>query len=326
MRAPTGVSLPSLYDANNRQQQLGPRGVESFFVNKQGLKIATYFWPSEVPDNTKAVLLAVHGHGAHIQNEYLRRQGPGKPKVYQGSWVQAFNEAGYSVCGIDQQGLGFSEGARSLRCYVEAFDDYVRDVIQLRRSLDSCKIDGYAHKPVFLLGASLGGCISVKAIHRYGDLFRGAMLLAPMLSLERLSNKGINKYLKPIAHLISWLIPTWPVVEVNRNTMYPDIQAEWDQDPLVFHGKTRARNASEYMKVTEWIVANMSKFNFPVISFCSENDTMCDPDGSRMLIDRSQSKDATLRNVNHMWHVLVAEDGNEKICAELIQWMNQRYS
>jgi len=42
------------------------------------------------------------------------------------------------------------------------------------------------------------------------------------------------------------------------------------------------------MKVTEWIVANMSTFNFPVISFCSEKDTMCDPDGSRMLIDRSQ--------------------------------------
>lgn len=60
-------------------------------------------------------------------------QGPGKPKVYQGSWVQAFNKAGYSVCGIDQQGLGFSEGARSLRCYVEAFDDYIRDVVELRR-------------------------------------------------------------------------------------------------------------------------------------------------------------------------------------------------
>ncbi len=71
MRAPTGVSLPSLYDAN---KQLGPTGVESFFVNKQGLKIATYFWPSEVSDKTKAVVLAVHGHGAHIQNEYLRRQ------------------------------------------------------------------------------------------------------------------------------------------------------------------------------------------------------------------------------------------------------------
>lgn len=125
-------------------------------------------------------------------------------------------------------------------------------------------------------------------------------------------------------------------------------------DPLVHHGNTRARNASEYIKVTEWVVANMSKMKFPVISFCSEKDTMCDPDGSKMLIDRSkvsyltltvlpvgacmspckgtkssfclQSTDKTLRHVNHMWHVLVAEDGNEKICAELVQWMNQRCS
>lgn len=293
-------------------------------MNKQGLKIATYFWPSEAATNTKAVVIAVHGHGAHSQNEWLRRQGPGKPKVYSGSWIQAFNQAGFSVCSIDQQGLGFSEGARHLRCFVETFDDYVRDVLQLRRSLDSCKVEGFVHKPVFLLGASLGGCISVCAIHKHGDLFQGAMLLAPMLSLERLSSKGINKYLKPVAHFMSWLIPTWPVVQVNKNTMYPDIQAEWDQDPLVHHGNTRARNASEYIKVTEWVVANMGKMNFPVITFCSENDTMCDPDGSRMLIDRSKSEDKALRNVNHMWHVLVAEDGNEKICAELVQWMRQR--
>ena len=74
MRAPTGVSLPSLYDGSNRRQQLGPRGSESFFVNKQGLKIATYFWPSEAASNSKAVVIAVHGHGAHSQNEWLKRQ------------------------------------------------------------------------------------------------------------------------------------------------------------------------------------------------------------------------------------------------------------
>ena len=74
MRAPTGVSHPSLYDGSDRQQQLGPRGSESFFVNKQGLKIATYFWPSEAANNPKAVVIAVHGHGAHSQNEWLKRQ------------------------------------------------------------------------------------------------------------------------------------------------------------------------------------------------------------------------------------------------------------
>lgn len=74
MRAPTGVKHASLYDENNRQQQLGPSGVETYFVNKQGLKIATYFWPSSTPASTKAVVLLVHGHGAHTQIEYLRRQ------------------------------------------------------------------------------------------------------------------------------------------------------------------------------------------------------------------------------------------------------------
>ena len=74
MKAPTGVEHASLYDQNNRQQQLGPSGSETFFVNKQGLKIATYFWPSDAPKDTKAVVLVVHGHGAHIQNEYLKRQ------------------------------------------------------------------------------------------------------------------------------------------------------------------------------------------------------------------------------------------------------------
>ena len=39
---------------------------------------------------------------------------------------------------------------------------------------------------------------------------------------------------RPVAHFVSWLIPTWPVVQVNRNTMYPDIQAEWDQGTSLY--------------------------------------------------------------------------------------------
>lgn len=34
------------------------------------------------------------------------------------------------MCGIDQQGTGFSEG---LECYVERFDKYVDDVLQFAR-------------------------------------------------------------------------------------------------------------------------------------------------------------------------------------------------
>lgn len=74
MQAKTGVQHASLYSANSRHDQLGPQGIESMFVNQQGLKIATYFWPADNPSSTKAVVLGVHGHGAHLQNEYLKRQ------------------------------------------------------------------------------------------------------------------------------------------------------------------------------------------------------------------------------------------------------------
>lgn len=54
-------------------------------------------------------------------------QEPGQAPQYTRSWVEALNARGYSVCGIDQQGLGYSEG---LRNYVERFADYVTDVLQ----------------------------------------------------------------------------------------------------------------------------------------------------------------------------------------------------
>ena len=80
MQAKTGVKHASLYSTNSRHDQLGPQGVESMFVNQQGLKIATYFWPADKPSSTKAVVLGVHGHGAHLQNEYLKRQVSLQPR------------------------------------------------------------------------------------------------------------------------------------------------------------------------------------------------------------------------------------------------------
>lgn len=57
----------------------------------------------------------------------------GTPMVYDGSWAAQWNAAGISVCGLDLQGCGRSEGKRGLRFFLERFDDYVGDVLQLAR-------------------------------------------------------------------------------------------------------------------------------------------------------------------------------------------------
>ena len=293
---PGGIP-PSFYDDLDPAVYLGPAGVQATMVNKQGLKLKTYSWPAKDP---KCVLLFVHGHGAYLHFEVLRGTVPGAPQRYDGSWAESLNAAGISVCGLDNQGCGLSEGLNGLRFYVESFDDYVDDVLQLAAAVAghppptgcppfALPSRAFAGLPTFLSGISLGGCIVYNAADRApADLFRGVVFLAPMLSLERASRKGLNPYLRPLSAVLSLLVPTAALVTTDRNTKYPDIQVIWDQDPLTAVGKTRVRNANEYLRVTEQAMATLGEVEFPFIVFHSENDTMCDSDGSKQLYLRAK--------------------------------------
>lgn len=275
----------TVYDDVDPAYFLGPNGTQLVLANKQGLKLKAYFWPAAHP---KCVLTFIHGHGAHLQFELLKFTTHGQPQAYENSWAQALNAAGISVCGIDNQGCGRSEGLYGLRFYVENFQDYVDDVLQLARSFDALNVAGFSSAlPSFISGISLGGCIAFNAALQAPEQFKGVLLLAPMLSLERVSRKGLNPYLRPVATALSWLCPTAAIVATDRNAKYPEIQEMWDKDPLTSHTNTRVRNAHEYMRITESTMKMLEEVTFPFIVFHSENDTMCDPDGSKQLYTRA---------------------------------------
>lgn len=145
-----------------------------------------------------------------------------------------------------------------------------------------------------------------------------------MLSLERVSRKGLNPYLRPLANILSYIAPSAAIVATDRNVKYPEIQKAWDMDPLVQHGNTRVRNANEYMKICERVMTELDQVTFPFIVFHSENDTMCDCDGSKQLYLSAASEDKQLRLVNQMWHVLVKEQGHEIVRDTITEWMLKR--
>jgi esterase/lipase len=84
------------------------------------------------------------------------------------------------------------------------------------------------------------------------------------------------------------------------------------------------RNASEYLRITEQSMGRLEEWMSPLLLFHSENDTMVDCDGSKALYLKARSDDKALRLVNHMWHILVREEGNEKINQEIAEWVLER--
>ena len=295
--------------------------VEGRMENRQGLSLHTMYWPSTTKSEEKTIMVFVHGHGCYLKFELLNVEKPGETPVYENSWAEYLNSRGIDVCGIDNQGCGTSESARGCRFYVESFDDYVEDVIQYARMVKKEMVADGVRVKMFIAGISLGGCIALNCVLRDKELFNGMILLAPMLSLERVTRKFPNGYLLPLAGLVSYLMPSLAIVATDKNNVHPDIQELWDEDPLTMHISTRVRNAYEYINACSRTMAQLEDIDIPFLVFHSEIDTMCDPDGSKALYMKSSAKDKALRLVNSMWHVLVKEEGNREILKEIAEWI-----
>ena len=211
---------------------------------------------------------------------------------------------------------------------IRSFDHYVADVRLLATRCTQLGLGPSfgSSLPLFLQGASAGGCIATRLAMKEKGLFRGVVLLAPMLSLAKVEAQFINRLLKPLSFLLNNLAPTLEVVGSAKNTMHPEMQEIFDADPVCKHGATRVRNAVEYLRVTHELMEDggLEGIDFPFLVFHSENDTMVDCDGSKALMARSTSKDKQLKLVNHMWHVIMKEPGSEEVKKEILAWFDGR--
>lgn len=261
-----------------------------WMTNKDGLALKTYVWPAT---NEKATVLFVHGHGSYA--------------LYIESWIPSLNGAGITVRALDLHGHGHSEDKRGLRCFVESFDDYVDDVLRVARE---------APKPLFLLGHSMGGCVSLHAAMK-SAMFDGVILLAPMISLEKVSKKGLNPYIRPLSALLSIVCPSASIVAASSSR-------DTERHPLGYYEKTRIRNAVEYLRATEKLRRQMKDIDVPMLTFHSRNDAMTDADGSVELYIEARSFDKDLYFIDDFGHDIVREDDNEHVLKAIIEWILKR--
>ena len=175
---------------------------EGTFLNAQGLQLRTYRF-SPKGRAARGVIWLCHGYASWTNFEWMLASEPGgSHTVFEDSVPGGLVAAGFTVATLDHQSHGRSEGDQGLRCFFNRFDDLADECLDCLSKLreEDATLDTL---PVFLFGISMGGATAVRMAQKQPTLFRGAVLYAPMLSLEEVQKQSIflcvtNRHLAPL--------------------------------------------------------------------------------------------------------------------------------
>ncbi|SCM24184.1 lysophospholipase, putative [Plasmodium chabaudi chabaudi] len=162
-----------------------------WLCNKNGLLLKTYGW---VAKKAVGIIFLIHGIKSHTRLTFMRinLQMPNNDEglvvdtnnyyIYKDSWIEKFNQNGYSVYGIDLQGHGESQAWKNVRGDFSSFDDIVNDVIQYMNQIqdeisNENQMDDESHDivttkkkrlPMYIIGHSMGGGIALRILQLLG--------------------------------------------------------------------------------------------------------------------------------------------------------------
>jgi acylglycerol lipase len=274
---------------------------EEIFETLDGLRLFEQSWLPQI--ESKAAIIIVHGYAEHCARY--------------GHVASHLNAHGYSVYSFDLRGHGRSEGARS---FIRSFDDYLSD-LDLFLSRVQRRETG---KPIFILGHSMGGAISVLfAISRKPDI-NGMILSAAALKIS----DSISPLLVRLSLLIGRLFPKLPTIKLNSSAISrdPEVVNRYDSDPLIYRGSILAGSGAELVLATNRIQAQLSAVSLPLLILHGTGDQISDAEGSRQLYTSASSLDKTIKLYEGFYHEILNEPERAQVLADLVEWLDARSS
>ncbi|CAD2099608.1 lysophospholipase, putative [Plasmodium vinckei brucechwatti] len=158
-----------------------------WLCNKNGLLLKTYRW---LANNAAGIILLIHGLKAHTRLTFMRinlkmpnNNGDivvdnNNYYIYKDSWIEKFNQIGYSVYALDFQGHGESQSLGNIRGDFQYYDDLVDDVLQYMNQIhdeisNDNQMNDESHSivatkkeklPMYIMGHSMGGTIALRIL------------------------------------------------------------------------------------------------------------------------------------------------------------------
>ncbi|SCL84948.1 lysophospholipase, putative [Plasmodium chabaudi adami] len=155
--------------------------------NKNGLLLKTYAW---IVQNPIGNILLIHGFKVHTRLIFMKKNfkipnnneglvvDNNNQYIYKDSWIEKFNQSGYSVYALDLQGHGESQSFGKFKGDFSCFDDLVDDVIQYMNQIhdeisNDNQMNDESHNiltskkqklPMYVIGYSMGGNIALRML------------------------------------------------------------------------------------------------------------------------------------------------------------------
>uniref|UniRef100_A0A3P9BVB8 Monoglyceride lipase n=1 Tax=Maylandia zebra TaxID=106582 RepID=A0A3P9BVB8_9CICH len=217
----------------------------------------------------------------------------------------------------DHVGHGQSEGDRM---NIKDFQIYIRDSLQ---HIDLMK-SHHPDLPVFIVGHSMGGAISIlTACERPGD-FVGVVLIAPLVQMNPESATPFKVFM---AKLLNHMLPSLTMGSIESKWLSRDkrqVEA-YDADELNYHGGMRVSFGMQLMAAVERMQREIPSISWPFLLLHGDADKLCDIRGSRMMYDNSPSTDKKIKIYEGGYHALHHDlpEVAESVLKELTTWITE---
>lgn len=256
-------------------------------------------WEAGAP---RSALLVIHGLAEHC-GRYER-------------FGLDMSAAGHSVYALDLRGHGDSDGRRG---HVRRFDQLLQDVDRFRREVQGMVPPDL---PLFLVGHSLGGLISLRYLEEYNAEFSGAVLSAPWLATAL----SVPQWKVALAQVLTRIAPSLPLranVPAEYLSHDPVVVEAYGSDPLV-HDRITPRMFTEISSAMGLVFQRADRIGVPLLFLLPGGDRITDTERTRALARSIQQVEVTVRLFPEGYHELFNEVDRSLVLSEVRAWLAGR--
>jgi glycerol kinase len=229
--------------------------------------------------------------------------------------------AGHAVYACDLRGHGWSpDGKKPGRVHINRFTDYLADVDGLFQ-FASAQHPGV---PVFILGHSMGGLISMTYALEHASKLAGAIISSPAIAPNPAA--PIPKALLLLVGLLSRIGPRLRFtsdLDASKVSRDPAVVEAYIQDPLI-SSTVSARWFAEVSTAMEALQARPGDLKIPMLLMQSGQDALVDPDATRRWAEAAPGEKIEFVPWPEFYHEMFNEPEKEEVLARVHEWLNSQ--